>query len=128
MAENTAGKIGKFEYIWNPFINDLTTDIYDYVDTESGIPEFEHPVWIEYFNSMRGNEPRDPVSPGSMEVFLKNRNTADLIEYVMLDFGQYKQDNLKKAIYGGGEIMVWCEEYYYMELSLLPALKAFLSK
>ena len=120
--------IGKFEYIWNQAINDLTTDIYDFVDIASGIPPTEHPVWVEFFNSLHGGGPRDPVSDSSMKVFLKNRTDSDLIGYVMKDFGRYNQDNLKKGIYGGGEIMIWCEEYYYMQSSLLPALKAFISK
>ena len=42
------------------------------------------------------------------------------------EVGRFKSDNLKTAITTGSEIMLWTEEYYYIELRMLEQIGKFL--
>lgn len=124
--------IGKFEYLWNPNIDDLTTEVYDYVDTELAQHHntmHEHTAWVEYFNSVnRLDHMVVPVTPEQMSKFLKTHTTVDLIEFVIGRIGLYQDHKLQEALGEEVEIMIWCQEYYYILPSLLEHFKNFISK
>ena len=92
--------IGKFDFIWNENISDFTTDVADYVMQD--IEEFAE----------RG----DGFWP------------EDLGKSMRM-FGPYTENNgMIKAIENGGEIMIWCQEYYYMTMDIARKFEQFVSK
>lgn len=92
--------IGKFDYIWNENVNDFTTDAADYI-----IQEFEAAA-------ERGDD-----------------MWVDEMAKVMRDFGPYTDSTgMTKALAIGGEIMVWCESYYYMTPAIARKFQKFISK
>lgn len=91
--------IGKFDFIWHPSIKDLWADAIDNAEAE------------DFMAKESG------------------RTIGDYMKYLDKNMGQYKQDELIKGIHTyRTEIMIWVEQYYYLHLSYLPALKDFISK
>jgi len=135
--------IGKFDYIWNRDIDDMTTEIYDYIEgTQDGIENgliHEHYAWRQfYYKTTKGRKWVPPGLPGvpasapvtleQMTEFMKGKTDVDLIELVLSEYSPYISKNLRSAISHGPEIMIWCQEYYYMDPVYLDKFQKFLSK
>ena len=98
--------IGDFEYLWSQHIPDLYVEV-----AGAGAKAMMH--WKKYAEA-KGE--KIPLSASRQEYwksvneYRMNHHVWELIEFL----GGYQDTELRKGIFSTHEVMLWCNEYYYM--------------
>jgi len=132
--------IGKFEYIWHEYIDDLYSKVGGYDEAFDAWQEFAReiidPKKIEAHIEVDKEEDEEEWTDQYFQVVddmipevIDKYGTGELLKWVLKHEGSYKQDDLVLALSKPRkEIMIWVPSYYYMNTDYLPLFQKWLSK
>jgi hypothetical protein len=109
--------MGKFEYIWHPEIMDL----YDFVGDEP----------VQLWEKVAKRAKSKGYQFTTWDAFIADHGHAGgLLQFHHdTEIGRYLTQDLIGGIqHHGMEIMIWCQQYYYLDQDYLPMLNTWLKK